>query len=119
MWAKAGAKLFEFDQQLVGGHAVAGHRVDLNSPEAVSTDFEAPDADSRLVFELRVKDAACLSDADRVVVRTSAASADSGGSGSLGTSVLFLAILAAIGRGLRDRWQHTGPTVVVSTGEQG
>lgn len=59
---------------------VRGPRVSLSNPDGAQTGFNAPRAGGTLVFELRVVDAACLSDSDRVTVDVKA---DDGG-GSVG-----------------------------------
>jgi len=64
---------------------VAGPRVSLSNPNGAQTDFTAPSGGSRLVFELRVIDAACLSDADRVSVNVTGGG-DGGGGGGGGSS---------------------------------
>ncbi|WP_139150851.1 PKD domain-containing protein [Halofilum ochraceum] len=68
---------------------VAGPRVDLTSPAGARTRFDAPARPSTVVFELRVGDAACLSDSDRVTVEVQS----DGGGGSVGGPLLLLALL--------------------------
>ena len=78
---------------------VAGSRVALTNADGAQTHFEAPDAGGTLVFELRVRDAACLSDADRVAIRVEG----NGGAGSLGFGGWLLFAALAIMRRPRLR----------------
>ncbi|MDZ7787523.1 MAG: S8 family serine peptidase, partial [Halofilum sp. (in: g-proteobacteria)] len=67
---------------------VAGPRVTLSSPGRRADPLRcAPASASTLVFELRVADAACLSDADRVAVQVR------GGSGGGGVGAPFLLLI--------------------------
>lgn len=63
---------------------VAGPKVSLSNPNGAQTEFDAPGSGGPLVFELRVTDGACLSDADRVQVTVR-----SGGGGSSGWLILI------------------------------
>jgi hypothetical protein len=67
---------------------VAGPRVTLTNPGGARTRFDAPGRASTVVFELRVQDAACLSDADRLAVEVR----DDGG-GGIGGPVVGLVLL--------------------------
>ncbi len=71
---------------------VAGPRVNLTNPGGARTRFDAPANASTVVFELRVGDAACLSDADRVTVQVSDGG---GGGGGAGGPFPLLALLLA------------------------
>ncbi len=68
---------------------VAGPPVDLTNPKGAQTDFTAPGEGGSLIFELRVEDAACLSDADRVQVDVEGGG--DGGGGATGWSLWALA----------------------------
>jgi hypothetical protein len=76
---------------------VAGPRVTLRSPDTARTRFSAPASASTLVFELRVRDAACLSAADRVTVQVR----NTGGGVASGPFLLLLLLLAAKRRMIR------------------
>lgn len=73
---------------------VAGPRASLSNPDGAQTDFEAPRIGGRLVFELRVTDAACLSDTDRVRIDVERRD----GGGAVGWLVLFGLMAALCGR---------------------
>ncbi|MDZ7828664.1 MAG: S8 family serine peptidase [Halofilum sp. (in: g-proteobacteria)] len=66
---------------------VAGTGVSLSNPNGAQTSFTAPLGGGTLAFELRVTDAACLSDEDRVSVKVK------GGSGGGSFGPLALAVL--------------------------
>lgn len=72
---------------------VKGKRVSLSNPDGAQTEFSAPASDADLVFELRVIDAACLSDSDRITVTVKGSG---GGGGGVGPPLL---VLLALGLG--------------------
>ncbi|MEF8833288.1 MAG: S8 family serine peptidase [Halofilum sp. (in: g-proteobacteria)] len=85
---------------------VGGRRVQLSNPGGARTRFDAPRTGSTLVFELRVVDAACLSDADRVTVQVGDGGGDSddgagSGGGGNGPGLMLLVALLAAGNRMR------------------
>jgi len=73
---------------------VAGPRVTLTSPDNARTRFGAPASASTLVFELRVRDVACLSAADRVTVQVR----ETGGGGGVASGPFLLLLLLLVAR---------------------
>jgi hypothetical protein len=73
---------------------VAGPSVTLSSPGNARTRFEAPASASTLVFELRVRDVACLSAADRVTVQVR----ETGGGGGVASGPFLLLLLLLVAR---------------------